>query len=171
VKFLIFSQSNYPLKTVIKGDSVVILTKKQADEINDIFQSQKSNIDDFKKKLKMQDSLLAIQDSLLKIKEKNINLMGFYDSLQKRLDLLENFVYDASIRNTWIYYSWDDSLIYSVDLSQHYVRKNDLTGDIHFYKADKPIDPYNEHESPHIGWVKDILKPKRPRVTLVPIKL
>ena len=171
VKFLIFSQSNYPLKTVIKGDSVVILTKKQADEINDIFQSQKLNIDAFKKRLKMQDSLLAIQDSLLEIKEKNANLMGFYDSLQKRLDLLENFVYDASIRNTWIYYSWDDSLIYSVDLSQHYVRKNDLTGDIYFHKADEPIDPYNEHESPHIGWVKDILKPKRPRVSLVPIKL
>ena len=171
MRFLIFSQSNYPLKTVIKGDSVVILTKKQADEINDIFQSQKINIDAFKKKLKLQDSLLAIQDSLLEIKEKNANLMGFYDSLQKRLDLLEHFVYDASMRNTWIYYSWDDSLIYSVDLSQYYVRKDDHTGDILFYHSERPIDPFDERENPHKGWERDIIKPNRPKVILVPIKL
>ena len=171
VKFLIFSQSNYPLKTIIKGDSVVILLKKQADDINDIFQNQKLSITKLKVQIKLKDSLLNIKDSLINVKENNSNLMGFYDSLQKRLDLLEHFIYDASIRNTWIYYSWDDSLIYSVDLSQFYVRKNDLTGDIHFHKADEPIDPYNEKESPHIGWVRDILKPKRPRVTLVPIKL
>jgi hypothetical protein len=171
VKFLIFSQSNYPLKTVIKGDSVVILLKKQADEINDIFENQKLSIINLKIKLKFKDSLLNVQDSLIEIKENNANLMGFYDTLQKRLDLLENFIYDASIRNTWIYYSWDDSLIYSVDLSQYYVRKNDLSGDIHFHKTDKIVDPYDEQESPHIGWIRDILKPKRPRVTIVPIKL
>jgi len=171
VRFLIFSQSNYPLKTVIKKDSVVILLKKQADDINNIFQSQQLTIEDFKKKIKMQDSLLSIKDSLLEIQENEIILTRFYDTLQKRLDLLENFIYDASIRNTWIYYSWDDSLIYSVDLSQYYVIKNDKTGDIFFYKSDCIIDPYNEQENPHLGWAKDILKPKRPRVTLVPIKL
>lgn len=171
VKFLIFSQSNYPLKTIIKGDSVVILLKKQADEINDIFQTQRTSIADLKEQVKFKDSLLNIQDSLLSIKEKNANLMGFYDSLQKRLDLLENFIYDASIRNTWIYYSWDDSLIYSVDLSQYYVRKHDFSGDIFFHKSEEPIDPHKEQESPHKGWERDILKPKRPRVSLVPIKL
>lgn len=171
VKFLIFSQSNYPLKTIIKGDSVVILLKKQADEINDIFETQRTSITDLKGQVKFKDSLIGVQDSLLKIKDDKASLMNFYDSLAKRLDLLEHFILEASINNTWLYYSWDDSLIYSVDLSQYYVRKHDFSGDIFFHKSEEPLDPHKEQENPHKYWEKDILKPKRPRVSLVPIKL
>ena len=46
---MILCQSNYPLKTIIKGDSVVILKVEQADEINSIFERQKKEIADLKK--------------------------------------------------------------------------------------------------------------------------
>jgi hypothetical protein len=52
-----------------------------------------------------------------------------------------------------------------------FVRKDDRTGDIFFYKCDDVLDPYTEQEQPHKGWQNDIIKPKRPKVTKVPIKL
>ncbi len=167
---LIFSQSSYPLQTVIKGDSVVILTKAQAKNINDIFESQKASIAAYKIKIASKDSLLAIKDTLLIQKTEVIEHFNYNEELAKRLDLLENWLLHASINNAWLYYSWEDSLIYYTDLSQYYVRKDDHTGDIFFYRSERPIDPETEHENPHKNWNRDIIKPKRPKVELVPIK-
>lgn len=168
---LIFSQSNYPLKTVIKGDSVVILTIKQADDINTIFENQKAKIASFKKDILFRDSIIAIRDTLLLEKERVIVKHEFDYEIARRLDLLEAWMLDASINNVWIYYSWKDSAIYAVDLSQYLIKKDDMTGDIFFYRCDDVLDPRKEQEEPHKGWQNDIIKPKRPKVTKVPIKL
>jgi hypothetical protein len=164
VSSLISSQSNYPLQTVIKGDSVVILTKKQANEINVIFESQNNLISKYKIEI-------AYKDSLLKEKIKIINNFNFNKEVTKRLDILESWMVDAAIKNTWIYYSWKDSLIYAVDLSQYYIRKDDNTGDIFFYRSSEPIDPEKNQEEPPAGWESDFIKPKRPIVKKVPIKM
>jgi hypothetical protein len=171
VTSLIFSQSNYPLKTVIKGDSVVILTVKQADDINTIFESQKAKIAAFKKDIIIRDSIIAIRDTLLLEKERIIVRHEFDYEIAKRLNILEVWILNASINGTWIYYSWEDTLIYAVDLSQYLVNKDDLTGDIYFYKCNDLLDPFKEQDQPHKGWQNDIIKPKRPKVTKVPIKL
>lgn len=168
---LIFSQSNYPLKTVIKGDSVVILTVKQADDINNIFESQKAKIAAFKKDIITRDSIIAIRDTIILQKEKVIVKHEFDYEIAKRLDVLEAWLLNAGINGTWIYYSWEDGVIYSVDLSQYLVKKDDMTGDIFFYRCDAILDPKKEQEEPHKGWERDIIKPKRPKVTEVPIKL
>ena len=171
VTSLIFSQSNYPLKTVIKGDSVVILTVKQADDINAIFESQKARIAAFKKDIITRDSIIAIRDTLLIEKERVIVKHEFDYEIARRLDVLEDWMLSAAVNGTWVYYSWKDSVIYSVDLSQYLVKKDDMTGDIFFYRCEDILDPYKEHEEPHKGWNMDIIKPKRPKVTQVPIKL
>lgn len=168
---LIFSQSNYPLKTVIKGDSVVILTVKQADDINNIFERQKAIIAGFKKDIITRDSIIAVLDTIILEKEKVIIEHVFDDEISQRLDLLEAWLLDASINNAWIYYSWDDSTIYAVDLKQYYVQKDNMTGDLYFYKCPTPIDPYEKKENPLKGWERAIVKPERPKVTKVPIKM
>lgn len=168
---LISSQSNYPLKTVIKGDSVVILTVKQADDINAIFESQKARILAFKKDIITRDSIIAIRDTIILQKEKVIIKHEFDYEISRRLDILEAWLLNTAINGAWIYYSWEDSLIYSVDLSQYYVRKDDMTGDIFFYRCEGLLDPEKEHENPHKGWTMDVIKPKRPKLTQVPIKL
>ena len=168
---LISSQSNYPLKTVIKGDSVVILTVKQADDINAIFENQKAKIAAFKKDITARDSIIAVRDTLLILKEKIIVEHVFDDELAKRLDLLEAWMLDAAINSSWIYYSWDDTTIYAVDLSQYFVQKDNMSGDLYFYKCPTPIDPYDKKENPLKGWERAIIKPERPKVTKVPIKL
>ena len=161
---MIFSQSNYPLQTVIKGDSVVILTKAQANEINKIFESQTTLISKYKKEI-------AYKDSLLLVNKKVIESYDFNKEVTKRLDILETWILDASIKNVWLYYSWKDTLIYSVDLSQYYVRKDYHTGDIFFYRSDKLLIPENNKEEPPKGWENDFVKPKRPKINLVPIKI
>ena len=171
VTSLIFSQSNYPLKTVIKGDSVVILTVKQADDINNIFERQKAIIAGFKKDIITRDSIIAVLDTIILEKEKVIIEHVFDDEISQRLDLLEAWLLDASINNAWIYYSWDDSTIYAVDLKQYYVQKDNMTGDLYFYKCPTPIDPYEKKENPLKGWERAIVKPERPKVTKVPIKM
>ena len=161
---LIFSQSSYPLQTIIKGDSVVILTKKQATDINIIFESQRAKLTTYKTELTLKDSLLAV-------KQQVIDNYKFDYELAKRLDLLENWTIRAAINSTWIYYSWEDSLVYAVDLSQYFVRKDDTTGDLYFLHSIDPIDPENNREQPPLDWQKEIIEPKRPVVTTVPIKL
>lgn len=168
---LIFSQSSYPLKTVIKGDSVVILTVKQADDINNIFESQKAKIAAFKKDIITRDSIIAIRDTIILQKEKVIIQHVYDNGLADRLHTLETWMLDAAINNVWIYYSWKDNAIYAVDLSQYYVQKDNMIGDIYFYKCPTPMNPYETQEAPHTGWETDIFKPKRPKVTRVPINI
>lgn len=168
---LIFSQSNYPLKTVIKGDSVVILTVKQADDINTIFEKQKSTIASLKLDIKYRDSLIAIKDTLLIQKTEVINNFTYDHELASRLDIIEHWLLDAGIKSTWIYYSWKENALYAVDLDQYYVKKDDYTGDLYFYRCPNPVLPYENHEEPPKGWETDIVKPRRPQVTKVPIKM
>lgn len=168
---LIFSQSNYPLKTVIKGDSVVILTVKQADDINNIFEKQKATIAALKLNIATRDSLIAAKDIILLEKTQVIENFVFDTVIAKRLDIIEHWILDAGINSTWIYYSWEDSTLYAVDLSQYKVRKDDYTGDLIFYRCEELILPYEDQVQPPKGWETDIVKPRRPRVTKVPIKM
>jgi hypothetical protein len=94
---LIFSQSNYPLKTVIKGDSVVILTVKQADDINNIFESQKAKIAAFKKDIITRDSIIAILDTIILEKERVIVEHVFDYEVTQRLDVLEAWLDRKSV--------------------------------------------------------------------------
>jgi len=171
VTSLIFSQSNYPLKTVIKGDSVVILTVKQADDINNIFESQKAKIAALKLDIATRDSLLAIKEIELIEKIQVIDNFVFDTVIAKRLDIIEHWLLDAGINSTWIYYSWKDTMLYAVDLSQYKVRKDDYTGDLIFFRCEDVIIPYEDQDEPPKGWETDIVKPRRPRVTKVPLKM
>ena len=171
VTSLIFSQSNYPLKTVIKGDSVVILTVQQADDINNIFESQKAKIAALKLDIAIRDSLLALKEIQLIEKTQVIDNFVFDTIIAKRLDIIEHWLLDAGINSTWIYYSWKDTMLYAVDLSQYKVRKDDYTGDLIFFRCEDVIIPYEDQDEPPKGWETDIVKPRRPKVTKVPLKM
>ena len=170
---LIFSQSNYPLKTIIKGDSVVILKVAQADEINRIFVRQKKEIADLKKTIEDLKRLQENKDSvIISLVEKQV----IDSTIAKRLDIIENWLYWASVEGSWIYFSFDDSLIYRVDLSNYKVRKDDKTGDLFFYwceqyDKDNMADEFIENnESPALNWQKEIRRSRRPKIEVVPIK-
>jgi hypothetical protein len=167
---LIFSQSNYPLQTVINGDSVVILTKGQADTINQIFESQKQKIEDARQLIEYKDSLLRRKDSLLRIT--NITVVE-YDLLYSEyintlmfLDYIESWVYDRAKEGAWLYYSQDSLWVEAVDLSPYALYKNDATGDLFFYrKATAVDDKENKNKNaPKRGWDKEIILTNRPKI-------
>lgn len=147
------TQSNYPIQKIIDGDTFVVLTKKQADDINTIFESQKKKLVILKRDIKVKDSLLA------SVSNDTIIDTRFTD----RLDKLEHWLINASIDGAWLYYSWEDSSIYSVNLRKHYVRKDDATGDLLFMHGEEEF-PSDNREYPRINWQEEIVKPKRPKV-------
>ncbi len=165
---LIFSQSNYPLQTVIKGDSVVILTKKQAQDINNIFESQKNKIASLNVESLKKDSLLIVKERMLLLQDSLISNFTYDTALARKLELLENWLEDMAKKTAWIYYSWKDTAVYAVDLSYYYVRKDDITGDIFFYRLEEPFDSNNNKEEPPKRWYNDIIKPKRPIIVKAP---
>jgi hypothetical protein len=165
------------LKTIIKGDSVVILKVEQADEINVIFERQKKQIQDLKdtivglkKNVITRDSVIFYMTEIQQEKE------DFDSSIAQRLDLIENWLYYSSIEGSWLYYSYQDSLIYRVDLSNYKVRKDNNTGDLYFYwcedyDKDNMVDEFiNLRESPILNWQKEVRRSRRPKVEVVPIK-
>ena len=58
---------NYAIKTVYKGDSVVIISNNQINEINNLFTTQKNRIEDFK----LEVSDLSKENTKLTIESKN----------------------------------------------------------------------------------------------------
>jgi hypothetical protein len=163
VSNLTFSQSNYPLKTIIKGDSVVILRKEQADEINVIFDRQKKEIADLKKKIEELNEIEITKDSVINsLLEKEV----IYSPIAKRLDLIENWLYWASVQGSWIYFSYEDSTMYRVNLSDYKVRKDDKKGDLFFYWCEEEIDL---SESPKLNWQNEVIRSRRPKIEVVPI--
>ena len=174
---MILCQSKYPLKTIIKGDSVVIVKVEQADEINVIFERQKKQIQDLKdtivglkKNVITRDSVIFYMTEIQQEKE------DFDSSIAQRLDLIENWLYYSSIEGAWLYYSYQDSLIYRVDLSNYKVRKDNNTGDLYFYwcedyDKDNMVDEFIDlKESPTMNWQKEIRRSRRPKIEIVPIK-
>ena len=174
---MILCQSNYPLKTIIKGDSVVILKVEQADEINVIFERQKKQIQDLKDTIAGLKKNVITRDSVIwNMTEIQQETEDFDSSITQRLDLIENWLYYSSIEGAWMYYSYQDSLIYRVDMSNYKVRKDNNTGDLYFYwcedyDKDNMLDEFiNLKESPTMNWQKEVRRSRRPKIEIVPIK-
>jgi hypothetical protein len=167
---LIFSQSRYPLQTVINGDSVVILTKAQADTINAIFESQKTKIANFKTELKRKDSIIAIRDTVLLFYNQQIvqyrNVIDLQIVRKDKLDTITGWLIQRAVEGSWVYYSYVNNEIVAVDLSDYVVRKDDYTGDIMFYKRTEDCPQDDKQKEPPVGWHMDIVKPKRPKLNI-----
>ena len=165
------SQSNYPLKTVINGDSVVILTKGQADTINIIFEGQKKKIAEARAQVTYLDSVLKRKDSLLRLGTISIEqydlLNSEYINTLMFLDYIENWVYDRAKEGAWLYYSYDSLWVEAVDLSPYKVRKDNKTGDLFFYRiedCDEIPDHRDKKDYPRRGWDKEIILTNRPKI-------
>lgn len=172
VSSLSFSQSRYPLQTVIDGDSVVILTKAQADTINAIFESQKSKIANFKQQTKVKDSIIAMRDTLLVFyTQRYIEYRTIVDKeivRDETLDSMTEWILSRAKGGAWLYYSFTDKEVVAVDLSQYVVRKDDFTGDLLFYRMHTDEDRENKDDKePRKGWHFDIAMPSRPKLNVL----
>lgn len=170
VSSLSFSQSRYPLQTVIDGDSVVILTKAQADTINAIFDSQRAKIAKFKQETKVKDSIISLRDTMLIFYTSRYTeyktIIETQIIREDKLDTIRGWLLERAKEGSWVYYSYLNDEIVAVDLSDYIVRKDDYTGDLLFYKRTEECPDDNKQNEPPLGWHTDIVKPKRPKLNI-----
>ncbi len=162
------SQSRYPLQTVIEGDSVVILTKGQADTINDIFESQKKKLAEARTQLAYKDSIIRRRDSLLRTGSISIwqykTLEQEYLNTLMFLDYVENWIYDRAKEGAWLYYSSDSMWIGAVDLSPYSLSTYDQTKDLFFYNEETSKEGEKKKDAPKRGWEKEVILTNRPKI-------
>jgi hypothetical protein len=181
-----YSQPTYPIQTVLKGDSVVILTKKQSKEIDVLIGNQKTRIQKYKTEIKNLTDTNYVLKQDIQTKDSvidSLNNMIFsinygYDSLINRIDTLESWILMSSIDNGYLYYSWQDSTIKVIDLSLYMLIGHKKTGNYSLIARDEVmnINLWKERnlinqESPEIGWELNVSPKYKPRIVLFPYKL
>jgi hypothetical protein len=77
----------------------------------------------------------------------------------------EEWIVSRAKEGAWLYYSYDSNWIEAVDLSEYSVRKDDITGDIFFYRRaeDCPEDK-KKNDYPKRGWEREVVLPNRPKI-------
>jgi hypothetical protein len=155
---------------VIDGDSVVILTKAQADTINAIFDSQRAKIAQFKQETKVKDSIISLRDTMLIFYTSRYTeyktIIETQIIREDKLDTIRGWLLERAKEGSWVYYSYINDEIVAVDLSDYIVRKDDYTGDLLFYKRTEECPDDNKQKEPPLGWHTDIVKPKRPKLNI-----
>ena len=124
----ILGYGQYPIKTIFKGDSVIILTIQQSEKINEMLEKSSKSIKETAKKNKEYD------EEIEKLKTALTNQNAYIDSLSNLL--LERWTCNEDIYDsiwTWalgpsiIYTLYpDDSTVYVMDLSHYYMATNDF---------------------------------------------
>jgi hypothetical protein len=126
ISFIGYAQ--YPIKTIFKGDSVIILTIEQSDKINESLEKSSKAIKDGSKKSKEYEEQIAKLN--LAISDQNAYIDSLSNLLLERWTCNED-IYDSIW--TWalgpsILYTLypDDSTVYVMDLSHYYMTTNDF---------------------------------------------
>ncbi len=120
--------SQYPIKTIFKGDSVIILTIQQSEKINEMLEKSSKSIKETSKKNK------EYEEEIQKLNNITSNQNAYIDSLSNLL--LERWTCNEDIYDsiwTWalgpsiIYTLYpDDSTVYIMDLSHYYMTTDDF---------------------------------------------
>lgn len=123
-----FGYSQYPIKTIFKGDSVIILTIQQSEKINEMLDKSSKSIKETSKKNKEYEAEITKLNNVLS------NQNAYIDSLSNLL--LERWTCNEDIYDslwTWalgpsiIYTLYpDDSTVYVMDLSHYYMTTNEF---------------------------------------------
>ena len=178
LSFLSLSQ-NYPVQTILKGDSVDIYTVEQNEDIEILLANQRSrvafyknniakqqavidslNLEMIKQQAKQQtviDSIQAVADGLrFTIKNKFSN----FDSLQQRYDSVSTWLYNTASSNAIIYYSYEKSTVVAIDLASYIIVGHRRTGNFSVARRG-PVsdDPYwknynrEQKDEPNADWL------------------
>jgi len=120
--------SQYPIKTIFKGDSVIILTIEQSEKINEMLDRTSKSVKESNKKTKEYEE--QINKMTLVLAEQNNYIDSLSNLLLQRWTCNED-IYDSIW--TWalgpsILYTLypDDSTVYVMDLSHYYMVTNDF---------------------------------------------
>jgi hypothetical protein len=182
---LVFSQ-NYPVQTVLKGDSVVILTTEQYRDIELLLDNQRnrvllyqSDISNLKQEIdSLNIKLVDVEtnnDSLNNVIE---NRFSDYDSLLLKYKTVESWLYNVSVDNAYLYYSYRENTIMSIDLSSYTLDGYYWSGGFLLSRRGPAIDDMEWKkcnrlypQEPELGWELRYREKWRPIVIKFPYKI
>lgn len=178
LSFLSMSQ-NYPVQTILKGDSVVIYTVEQNEDIEILLANQRSRVAFYKNNIAKQqavidslglemikqrakqqaviDSIQAVADGLrFTLKNKFSN----FDSLQQRYDSVSTWLYNTASDHAIIYYSYEKSTVVAIDLASYIIVGYRRSGNFSVARRG-PVsdDPYwknynrEQKDEPNADWL------------------
>ena len=177
-----FGFSQYPLKTVFKRDSVVIMTTDQFEGFDLMISNQKSRSEKYKAEIELLEKknqylnlLLSEKDSLKKINDSLLIVT------KNKLDSIENWITEISIDNAWIYYDWLDYSIKYVDLSMYAFWGNKHNGKITLFRRSGSVKNPDinfwkkvNREYPQVfesEWITYYRKKRKPVLLKYPFKI
>lgn len=177
---------NYPIKTKLKKDSVVILSVDQYEVMQTLLENQKQRVANYKRENSKKDKEIEIFvnalvrknfmiDSLLyELKNKN----SIYDSLKTKLDTVEKWIYNSSIDNTYLYYSYREQQVIGIDFGSYMVIGNRKTGNFSLVRMgttekDEEWKKYHrlQLDEPPENWDTFYKKKYKPNLIKFPYKI
>jgi len=140
--------TQYPIKTIFKGDSVIILTIEQSEKINQLIEKNSKSVKELTKKnkeneeeLRRLNKLLVEQNSVI---DSLYNLLLEYRKKENAQNALVDSVWIWSLGPSLIYTEYpDDSTVYIMDLSQYYMTTDDF-GIVMVKMSDREYKEYQE---------------------------
>lgn len=170
---------NYPIQTIFKGDSVVIMSTDQFQSLNILIETQRSINQNYREDLiNSEKKIDSLED--LRVKEGlylDSLLQSFRarDSVYIKLRTIESWLYSSAVDNAYIYYSWKDSTIKRVDLGAYEVYGNRTSGKLSFVRrgtndqsAEWKWCNLRYPQEPEPGWELKYSEDIRPIVTNFP---
>ena len=120
--------TQYPIKTIFKGDSVIILTIQQSDKINEMLDKSSKSIKESNKKTKEYDEQIEKLTQI--ITKQNVYIDSLSEELTKKWVCNED-IYDSiwswALGPSILYTLYpDDSTVYVMDLSHYYMSTVDF---------------------------------------------
>ncbi len=176
---ILLSQQAYPIQTILKGDSVVIYTVEQNDDIEILLANQRSRVAFYKNNIAKQQAVIdslnlvmvkqqtkqqAIIDSMQRVADDLRftlkNKFGNYDSLQQRYDSVNTWLYNTASSNAIIYYSYTNSTVMAIDLASYIIVGHKRTGNFSVARRGPVSDDeywrnYNreQKDEPNADWL------------------
>ncbi len=126
--------SQYPIKTIFKGDSVIILTIQQSEKINLMIEKNSKLVKEFTKKNKEQEIEIEKLNQIIVEQNRVIdslsNIIMEYikqDEINDEVNSIIDSLWKWSLGPSIIYTEYpDDSTVYVMDLSEYYMTTDDF---------------------------------------------
>lgn len=178
LSFVSLSQ-NYPVQTILKGDSVVIYTVEQNEDIEILLANQRSRVAFYKNNIAKQQAVIdslnlvmiqqqakqqTIIDSIQRVADDLRftlkNKFSNFDSLQQRYDSVSTWLYNTASSNAIIYYSYEKSTVVAIDLASYIIVGHKRTGNFSVARRGPVSDDeywrnYNreQKDEPNADWL------------------
>lgn len=122
------SQNSYPIKTIFKGDSVVILTIQQSEEINEALEMSNKQALYYKSKAsEYQNRIDSLKSAIGAMSLEISCLETERDSALTSSDAMLDSIWTWSLGPSLLYSQYpDDTTMYILDLSRYYLTTDDF---------------------------------------------